>query len=197
MRTNITVLLLLILSNTLFAKTKTCADLSNDFHRYKYEKITCVATLDNLEDDVEVCTTSQTNLFDQRLKKYFKKFYHYIEIKQKGLKIPQEDTPIVEYKYSSEFCNELFHDTQKVILSSTKQTEMLNKIFIENSKKFREFLYKNVVTDYINLPVECKREVQNLRYYKLKSNNKKDEIYQLYRKNYVDCVDELNKNRRN
>jgi hypothetical protein len=169
----------------------TCPVISNQFNTYKYKKISCMVTNDNRQDDEEACLYAKQKLFASNFREYLQPFYdeavrvdEYLKNgEQVKINIPQVDLP-----YCSDFCYKLNESIYKLFKVSDYKVKALNELYKAQITQHWNTLKRSLIIHSIILPQECKEPLQNLRKYKIRSKNKKDDYYRMYRKEYVDCL---------
>ncbi|HFU76363.1 MAG TPA: hypothetical protein ENK66_08975 [Arcobacter sp.] len=172
------------------ANGNTCPELSQAFNYHTYVPLNCLATHKNLQDDKEACISSETERFRLQFTEYVQPFYNVageVDSQRKlGQKIGQINKPIVDLPYSSTFCLNLAKDIDGAFRNKVSVVGELNKIYHNRLNTFKRNMQLKPIVKA--LPRECFGILDSLLSYQIDSNNKKDDYYWGFRREYIECI---------
>jgi len=167
-----------------------CPALSQTFNYYKYEKMNCIVTNKNITNDKEACIESETKRFQIQFTKYIQPFYNIageIDKQRKlGEKISKIVIPKIDLPYSSSFCFNLEQDIEKAFNNKESVVNSLNTIFSTRVSAFKAGINLNPMVK--ELPIECLEILDSLLSYQIDSDNKRDDYYFGFRREYIECI---------
>ena len=187
-----------------------CIDLNNQYNHYKNNKINCIITEENFENDKINCLNSKHKNFKLNFSNYMETFINRAEQKEKNIKIfspsnIQNHTNVG----NNRFCPKLYREIEKAFQynKSTIIAYELKNISEEKSQFNHSIIVKrklnkiseNILTEHKNILKKslvlkkvsfkkCKKELQNFRSYKIRTNNREDLYFDLYKREYNNCL---------
>ncbi|HIP11171.1 MAG TPA: hypothetical protein EYG73_00495 [Arcobacter sp.] len=167
-----------------------CPELSQAFNYHMYVPMDCLVTNKNIEDDKEACISSELERFRVQFTEYLQPFYNAggenDELRKIGRKINNTSIPRVDLPYSSNFCRNLAIDTDRAFQNKISTVSSLNKAYHKRMNGFKSNLKLNPIVKL--LPRECFGVLDSLLEYQMDSNNKKDDYYWGFRREYIECI---------
>ena len=169
-----------------------CVDLSTQFYFYKAQKINCLVSSENSQNDRTSCIENKENLFKKDLREYLQPYYqeairfdNYLKAERKAIKT---NIPLHQIRLCSPFCINLRNKMNSIFHSRTFKVNKINTFYKNKISEYSMNLRNNMKIINVPFPEECRSTLQNLRHYNFETENKKDEYSLIYQREYMDCL---------